>query len=129
MKTLPLASAALLAVLLAGCGPSASPAAAPPAVTASAAAKAAPSPACTLKTTFDYIERDNDPGTSVMADEIGNVDFTDCSDSLADFRQTAGQGDGECTTIALASKNPGYSVNAIPAAPLKDVIESAGPGC
>lgn len=64
-----------------------------------------------------------------MADEIGNVDFTDCSDSLADFRQTAGQADGECTTIALASSNPGYDPDAVPAPPLKHVIEAAGPGC
>jgi hypothetical protein len=42
---------------------------------------------------------------------------------------TAGQASSECTTIALASDNPGYNVNAVPAAPLKDVIESVGPGC
>ena len=40
-----------------------------------------------------------------------------------------GQASGECTTIALASSNPGYDVNQVPAPPLRDVIESAGPGC
>jgi hypothetical protein len=48
--------------------------------------------------------------------------------TLSSFAATAGQADGECATIALASSNPGYDVNAVPAPPLKDVIESAGPG-
>ena len=156
-KLLPAALAAALITVLAACGPlSSSTAAAPPAAPAAtsitaptavptaappaapttaratpatAAAKAAPSPACTLKTTYDYIERDALPGASAEATEVGNVDLVSCSDTLATFRQQARQADGECTTIALASKNPGYNVDAIPAPPLKDVIMSAGPGC
>jgi hypothetical protein len=79
--------------------------------------------------TFDYIVRDADPGASTLAQEIGNCNVATGQDSLAGFQQTAGQASGECTTIALASDNPGYDVNADPAPPLKDVIESAGPGC
>jgi hypothetical protein len=123
------------AILLAACS-SSSPAAAPVATASTTHAKAAaahikatPSPSCKLTTTFDYIVRDDDPGAGVLADEIGNVDYVNCVSSLADFAATAGQAQGECTTIALASDNPGYNVNATPAPPLKHVIESAGPGC
>lgn len=126
----PAAAGLLAAVLLAACGSSGSTSAGAPAAAAhTAAAKAATTAACKLKTTFDYIVRDSDPGASVTAGEIGNVDFANCTDSLSDFAATAGQASGECTTIALASKNPGYNVNAVPAPPLKDVIQSAGPGC
>lgn len=38
-------------------------------------------------------------------------------------------GPGYCDTVALASSNPGYNVNATPAAPLKKVITSVGAGC
>jgi hypothetical protein len=79
--------------------------------------------------TFDYIERDVDPEAQTLAQEIGNCNLATGQSSLADFQQTAGQAPGECTTIALASDNPGYDVSAVPAPPLKDVIESAGPGC
>jgi hypothetical protein len=106
--------------------PPAASAATPPAATtaaASASVKGCTSP------TFDYIERDDDPGAQTLAQEIGNCDLATGQDSLASFQQTAGQAPGECTTIALASDNPGYDVNAVPAPPLKDVIESAGPGC
>ena len=133
MRLIASAVAASAVAVLAACGSatsSSSPAAPPsPAHAAVAKAKAAPSPSCKLTTSFDYIERDDDPGASVMADEIGNVDYSNCTDSLTDFAAEAGQADGECTTIALASKNPGYDVNEVPAPPLKDVIESAGPGC
>lgn len=94
-----------------------------------AAVRPAPSPSCTLMSTFDYIERTVRPGIRTSADEIGNVDYADCTGSLADFAAMAGQADGECATIALASDNPGYNVNETPARPLKGVIESAGRGC
>jgi hypothetical protein len=105
----------------------------PPATSAAAApattiAGASPAKGCTSPA-FDYIERDVDPEARTLADEIGNCDLATGQDSLATFQQIAGQAPGECTTIALASDNPGYDVNAIPAPPLKDVIESAGPGC
>lgn len=117
------------ALSVTACGsPSPAPAHAAAAVTSRAAA-AHPSPSCKRTTTFDYIERTVWPPSPAQADEIGNTDYADCASSLADFAATAGQASGECTTIALAAKNPGYDVNATPAAPLKHVIESAGPGC
>jgi len=91
--------------------------------------KAHASPACKRSLLPAYIIRDSDPGASIMADEIGATDEENCTSSLADFAATAGQASGECTTIALASSNPGYDVNQVPAPPLRDVIESAGPGC
>jgi hypothetical protein len=131
-----LTAAAFPAVLgVAACGspPAASSAAAAftPSASAAAVRSAAPSPSqsCKPTATFDYIERAVWPPDPPQADEIGNTDYADCESSLADFAATAGQAQGECTTIALASDNPGYNVNASPAAPLKDVIESAGPGC
>jgi hypothetical protein len=100
----------------------------PAALPATTAAAATPAKGCTGPT-FDYIVRDAVPGASTIAQEIGNCNVATGQDSLADFQQTAGQASGECTTIARASDNPGYDVNADPAPPLKDVIESAGPGC
>jgi hypothetical protein len=94
-----------------------------------AAASPSPAPSCTLPDNRDLIERDDDPGASILAEEIGEVDLENCTPTLDEFQQTAGHGAGECTTIAWASDNPGYDVNAVPAPPLKDVIESAGPGC
>jgi hypothetical protein len=125
-----LVTAAVTAACSSGSPTASSPAAtsaaaapASPAVVASASAKGCTSP------TFDYIERDDIPGAQKLAQEIGNCDLATGQDSLANFQQTAGQGAGECTTIALASDNPGYDVNAVPAPPLRDVIESAGPCC
>jgi hypothetical protein len=102
-----------------------------PAVAASPAAAASPatSATCKLKTTFDYIVRTAEPGTPATAQEIGNVDLGNCTPSLADFAQTAGQAQGECTTIARARANGGYDVNASPAPPLRRVLMRAGPGC
>jgi hypothetical protein len=133
MKRLLLAAALTAAALpLAACGAGASSSAsssAPAAPASAPAAAAAASASCKLKTTFDYLERTTEPGLQPQASEIGNADYAACADSLATFRQEAGQADGECTMIAKASDNPGYDVNADPAPPLKDVIMSAGPGC
>lgn len=122
-----IAAALLCAAAVAACsGASAPPPAAAP---ASAAAKPSASASCNLKDTPTYIVRDDDPGASVIASDVGNADFASCTTTLAGFAAEAGQASGECTTIALASSNPGYDVSAVPAPPLKDVIESAGPGC
>ena len=133
-RRVPVPAALLAAVLaLAGCSstPASTPAAAAPSTAASTAASATPSPSgsCALPDDQDLILRDDDPGASIIAQEIGEVDLENCTPTLDDFQQTAGQSAGECTTIAWAKDNPGYNVNATPAPPLKDVIESAGPGC
>lgn len=127
-KPLPIALTGAL-LTLAACSSSASSTSAAAPKASVPVTKASASPSCKLTTTFDYIERDDDPGASVMASEIGNTDYASCTSTLASFASEAGQAPGECTTIALASSNPGYDVNAVPAPPLKDVIMSAGPGC
>jgi hypothetical protein len=132
MRLLPLSAviAVIAAIALAGCSaassPSSSSAPAAAVTTHKAAAKDKP---CKLKTTFDYIIRDALPGTPAQATEIGNVNLVGCTGSLKDFTATAGTADGECTTIAKASDNPGYNADKVPAPRLKHVIESAGPGC
>jgi hypothetical protein len=105
--------------------------AAPPSAAAPAASSspAASPSSCKLKTTFDYIVRDRQPGLQASAQQLGNVNYSDCTPTLDDFAQTAGQAQGECTTIALASANPGYNADATPARPLRKVIDEAGPGC
>lgn len=134
-RALTLPAALATAVALAGCGSDTTPTAAATSATSAAASPtaastaASPSPSCTLPNGQDLIVRDDDPQASVLAQEIGEVDLGNCTSSLDDFQQTAGQAPGECTTIAWAKDNPGYDVNAVPAPPLKDVIESAGPGC
>lgn len=125
-----IAAALLCAAAVAACsGAGAPPPAAAPASATAAAVRPSASASCDLKDTPTYIVRDDDPGASVIASDIGNADYASCTTALAGFAATAGQASGECTTIALASSNPGYDVNAVPAPPLKDVIESAGPGC
>lgn len=128
MKLPAIAFAVLAAAAVTACS-SASSSAALPASPAATQAPASPAAVCKLKTRFDYIERTTQPGLQAQAIEVGNVDLSACADTLTTFQQEAGQADGECTTIALASKNPGYDANATPAAPLKHVIMSAGPGC
>lgn len=123
------ACAVAAVVLFAAPAAACSSASTPASPAAQAAAKASPSASCKLKDTPTYIVRDDDPGASVMASEIGNADYASCTTALDSFAATAGQASGECTTIALASSNPGYNLNAVPAPRLKDVIESAGPGC
>jgi len=88
-----------------------------------------PSPSCTLADDQDLIVRDDDPQASIIASEIGEADLGNCTTTLSSFAETAGQAEGECTTIAWARDNPGYDVDTVPAPPLKHVIESAGPGC
>jgi hypothetical protein len=128
MRRLPLAviAPALLALAACSSGTPAASSGAPPAAVAAPSSSAA----CKLKDQGpDYIVRDMDPGASTLASEVGPVDLADCKTTLDDFPGTAGQGPGECTTIALASDNPGYNVDANPAPRLKHVLMSAGPGC
>ncbi|MGH3266903.1 MAG: hypothetical protein ACRDNS_33545 [Trebonia sp.] len=111
----------------------ATPAAAPHSPSRASSAAPSPSrsafPSCKLHTTFSYIERDIVPGLRPSAVEIGNVDLGNCTPALADFASEAANGPGDCSTIALASDNPGYNADVVPAPPLRKVIESAGPGC
>lgn len=123
--------AAGLVILIAALAASSPSSSAPPAGAQQAQAAPSPSPAasCKLKTTFDYLVRTTEPGLQPQAQEIGNVNLAACTDALADFAATAGQAPGECTTVARVADNPGYNPDAVPAPPLRHVLQSAGPGC
>lgn len=118
---------ACAAAAVTACSTASSPAAQP--ARQAASRTAASSAGCKLKTTFDYLVRTTEPGIKAQAQEIGNVNYATCTPALQEFQLTAGTADGECTTIAKASANPGYKVNRTPATPLHGVIMSAGPGC
>jgi hypothetical protein len=131
LATIPLLAAALALAACTSPAPASqpSPAVAPAAATQSPPASPAASASCALRTTFSYIVRTTEPGQPAIAQEIGNVDLGNCTPTLSDFAQTAGQAQGECTTIARARANRGYNVNASPAPPLRKVLMRAGPGC
>jgi hypothetical protein len=81
--------------------------------------------------TINYYIEITAPGSPAAVSKVGNDNLTgDCRSTLSTFKALAGMGGGECTTIALASNNPQINVNGTGTAPpLRDVIESAGPGC
>ena len=127
----PAGAAAIL--VIAGCSASTPGASSSGSPTPAAVAKGSPSASssgCALKVTHDYLVRTTEPGTPATVDEIGNVDEVNCTPALQNFASEAGTAQGECTSIALASKNPGYPVNTTGPAPrLQHIIMTAGPGC
>ncbi len=126
--------AAAMAVLVAACGASSPHLATTPAAE-DTRTPAKPSPsrsagACKLKVTTDYIVRYVVPGLAASSQEIGNVDFANCTPTLQDFASEQPTEPGDCTSIALASENPRYNVNSTaPAMPLHHVILAIGPAC
>jgi hypothetical protein len=124
-------------VVACGCSSSSKPAARPNGIANSSKATSFPTipGQCPSTARFDYIERTTSPGFPALATVIGNVNVNDCKSALAEFRSNAPNAEGDCTTIALASDNPGYEQKYIfvvyqpPPPPLNKVIESAGPGC
>lgn len=133
LLVLPVAAAAVIAAAGCSAGPSSS---AVPAATHSAKPKTDSSAACSKKKPAygDLLVRDAIPGTPALTSDIGGQWSWDsttgkCLDAVAYTIATAGQADGECTTIALAKSNPGYDTSASPAPKLKKVIAKAGPGC
>jgi hypothetical protein len=103
MRIITPAALAIGSLTLAACGSARPPAPAARPAPAASSVPAAPSPSCARTTTFDYIERDTEPGRQPSALEIGNVNLEDCTPSLLDFQAETGEAQGECTTIALAS--------------------------
>lgn len=148
-------SAAAVAVLaLAGCTGGAPKAAAAPAAasaTSSAPAPAihasTPPPAPTTNTpapapvvstsadscasTEDLIERDVVPGQQATAFTLGDRGFSQgkCQSTVDSLPDTVAKEPGYCSQLTRAADNPGYNVDAVPAAPLLKVIAQAGPGC
>ena len=75
------------------------------------------------------IERWVTPDAPSTAITVGDVDMSQCKPTLDTFAATSPMGAGFCSQIAWADDNPGYDVNASPAAPLRKVLQEVGPGC
>jgi hypothetical protein len=134
--TLFLVAAVSICISVAGCGSStdaqpmtttAAPTTAstdvtdPPAAVAECRARPAPN--------GDILVREIWPGLPDDALELGggwqwNYATHTCMTSVDFAIASAPQGKGHCTEVALASDNPGYNVEAKPAAPLEKVIAS-----
>jgi hypothetical protein len=113
-------SVSVLCLVLAGCD-AASPAPAGPSTDTTAGCELAPGP--------QYLVRSVFPATPAVVTVVGDADRVDCQPVLDTFTEGVGQEPGECTTLALASDNPGYDLNTPNPPPLTNVIHSAGPGC
>ena len=126
-------SLALVAVLLtlAGCSTSTkTPVSAPTTTAAAVATSSAPtSAACTLSPSPDLLVRHQVPGIQDDAQIIGSADLANCTPTVDSLPSSSPNGPGYCTWVALSSDNPGYNVDARPAAALKKVIEAFGAGC
>ncbi|WP_034262308.1 hypothetical protein [Actinospica robiniae] len=116
---------------LAGCGGSSGATGARPAgsVAAVAATSAAPSPSCSLVDDQDLFVRYLSPDQVPKVDEYGEVNHTDCTPMLSWLEQIAVTDPGYCMQVAWAMDNPGYDLDAIPAKPLRNLIESIPAGC
>lgn len=66
------------------------------------------------------------PATAVL---IGDVNLVVCKSSVQELAAESPTVTGFCTQIARSRDNPGYNVEAQPAAPLKKVITEVGPAC
>lgn len=107
-------AAAVLALV--GCSSSTSK---PTATPTSQASTSAPPATCNLKSQGDIIERVVVPGQPATAQQLGNVNLQNCTLAFNDLAAQTSTGPGYCTTAAWAADNPGYNVDAVPAAPLK----------
>jgi hypothetical protein len=63
------------------------------------------------------------------AQTLGNYSQMDCSTTLQWLQRTSPNEAGASTEAAWASDNPGYNVEAVPAARLKGVQMAVGPAC
>ena len=84
---------------------------------------------CTLSPSPDLLVRHQVPGLQDDAQILGSADLADCTPTLDSLPSSSPLGPGFCTWVALSSDNPGYNVDARPAAPLRKVIEAFGAGC
>lgn len=126
MRRTPVFAVAAAVLALAGCSSSTStPAAAP----TSQVGTSAPPATCNLKSSGDIIERVVVPGQPATAQQLGSVNLQNCTMAFNDLAAQTSTDAGYCTTAAWAADNPGYSVDAVPAAPLKKIQAQAGAAC
>src|ERR1017187_3523763 len=81
------AAALASAAIVTACSGTGTTTAPPPASTRASTPAASPA-ACKLKTTFDYLVRTTEPDLAATAQEIGNVDFVNCTPFLQDFTRS-----------------------------------------
>lgn len=86
-----------------------------------------PLPSCT-PSAANVIVRIVGPGATSV-EELNAEDVLHCQPTIELIRQTAPQGAGWCTTVALAADNPGYDLRATPPPPLRHVVASIGGSC
>jgi hypothetical protein len=141
----PMAAAGLSVLALAGCAASGkpisaqgpAPSATTPAASRTIAAKTdSASSRCEARknASGDIYLRMKSPGTATVAQELGGEWVWDnstskCLTSVQMMIATAPEVPGSCTWVGYVADNPGYDVNATPAAPLRNVVASAGPSC
>jgi hypothetical protein len=101
-----------------------------------AVASPSPAPAASCSPGPDLIVRTVAPGAQPTAQAMGSYRTGNgCQPTVDLLRQTSPTGPGYCTTVALASDNPGYEEQYIyapsppPAPPLQHVILAIGGGC
>jgi len=63
------------------------------------------------------------------AQVLGSADLADCTPTIDSLSTTSPSDPGDCTSVALASDNPGYTPDLSPPPPLKKVIAAFGPSC
>ena len=100
-----------------------------PAISKAAPKTAESSAARNCPPTRDVYVRYVDPGLPASASDLGNYDVLTCETTFDSLEATSPMEAGYCTTAAWASNNPGYNVNATPAAPLQDIEVAVGPAC
>jgi hypothetical protein len=134
------ALAVMTCVTLSGCSstPDTSPAqptaAASPSTSSSAAPESDLPAKCRAKTPAnagDILFRFKDPGTDWNAQRLGggyawNAATNTCLATPDFFISTVPDGPGHCGQVAMASDNPTYDENAVPAGPLHNVIAEKG---
>jgi hypothetical protein len=84
---------------------------------------------CDLPHFGDLIEWQRRPGKVDSARRFSDVDKTKCEPALDGWMEGMPSGSGVCFMIGWASDNPGYNPNAVPAPPLKKVIDKVGDAC
>lgn len=69
------------------------------------------------------------PGLPAEAQTLGNYNAITCESTFTWLHQASPTDPGYCTEAAWASDNPGYKLDAEPAARLKKVQMTVGPAC
>ena len=84
---------------------------------------------CGLPHFGDLILWQRQPGQKDRARRMSDVDEAKCAPALNNWMDGIPAGPGVCYAIGWAVDNPGYPAKAVPAPPLKKVIDKVGDAC